>query len=123
MLNVVASINFGLINGLLKMPCAFIQSGAKITHGFSNTTTHLKNMHSFYYPFKNMHSFYYPFKKHVFLLPISKTCVLFNTHFKNMRSFLCHPVFYNFVLGCLWLLHCMEKSAIVLIMKDSSDGS
>jgi hypothetical protein len=32
----------------------------------------------YYYPFQKHCSFYYPFKKHAFL---------FNTHFKNMRSF------------------------------------
>jgi hypothetical protein len=34
---------------------------------------------SFYYPCQNMRSFYYPLKKNMryFLLPISKSCVLF----------------------------------------------
>jgi hypothetical protein len=86
----------------LRTRCVWvIQSGAKRTHVFQILpifktcvliTTHFKNMRSFYRPFKkcvlftthlkNTLPFYCPFKKHAFfLLPISKTCVLFTAHF------------------------------------------
>jgi hypothetical protein len=71
----------------------YIQSGAKRTHFYKNTTTHLKNIRSFYYPFQKHVFFFTTHFRNMrsFLLPISKTCVLFYYPFqKTCFFFLCH---------------------------------